>query len=572
MSSNIALKIIFSTEKQVMGLDLKIDLSDKKIIVLTGMMGVGKTTVGSKLAEKAGFYFIDSDQEIEDRCGQSITGIFQNKGEKYFRNVEKETILEILNRDENIVLSLGGGAFMNKEIRDSIKEKAISVWLYADLETLLHRISTKKTRPLLNKTNKRQALSDLIIDRYPNYKLADIHVDTGRANHDGLVKNIMKKIDEFVIGAPSKETIPVNLGGRSYEIVVGSGVIGEISRRISGIKTYSKIIIIADENAAKFHLDTLLGQLKKQPIEVKTIIAGSGEGAKSFDNLEKILEEILQMQVDRNVLLVAFGGGVIGDLCGFAASILLRGVDFVQVPTTLLSAVDSSVGGKTAINTKSGKNLVGSFYQPKLVLCDLDFLETLPKRDFISGYAEVVKYGFIKDKNFFEYLENNLEGIKNHDQAILQRIIVKSCQIKAEIVGLDERENNLRAILNFGHTFGHVLEIQTSYSKDLSHGEAVSIGMVLAAKMSFNLGLLEKKYVTKITNHLQRINLPTSIIDIKNYAKYSWKIDQLIQHLYKDKKVENKSLTFILLEEIGKSLIKKEINEMDFINTISQEI
>jgi 3-dehydroquinate synthase len=364
----------------------------------------------------------------------------------------------------------------------------------------------------------------------------------------------------------------VNLGGRSYDIVVGSGVVGEIAKRISQIKIYSKIIVIADDNAAKFHLETLTNNLKKQPVEVQTIIAGSGEEAKSFANLENILEETLQMQVDRNVLLIAFGGGVIGDLCGFVASILLRGVDFVQIPTTLLSAVDSSVGGKTAINSKSGKNLVGSFYQPKLVLCDLDFLETLPKRDFISGYAEVVKYGFIKDKNFFNYLENNLDKIINRDQEVLQKIIVKSCQIKAEIVRLDERENNLRAILNFGHTFGHVLEIQTKYSKDLSHGEAVSIGMVLAAKMSLDLGLLEKDHVTKITNHLKRTNLPTSIKDIQNHSKYSWKIERLIQHLYKDKKVENRKLTFILLEEIGKSVIRKEINESDFIKTISQEL
>ncbi|MFT6220517.1 MAG: shikimate kinase/3-dehydroquinate synthase [Myxococcota bacterium] len=555
-----------------MALDLKIDLNDKKIIVLTGMMGVGKTTIGNKLAESAGFYFIDSDQEVEDQSGQSIAEIFKHKGEKYFRTIEKEAVLEILNRDEHIVLSLGGGAFMDEEVRDLIKEKAVSVWLYSDLETLLYRISAKNTRPLLNRVNKRKVLSDLIIQRYPTYKLADIHIDTGKANYDSLIKNIMKKISTSASGQISKEIVPVNLGGRSYDIVVGSGVVGEIAKRISQIKIYSKIIVIADDNAAKFHLETLTNNLKKQPVEVQTIIAGSGEEAKSFANLENILEETLQMQVDRNVLLIAFGGGVIGDLCGFVASILLRGVDFVQIPTTLLSAVDSSVGGKTAINSKSGKNLVGSFYQPKLVLCDLDFLETLPKRDFISGYAEVVKYGFIKDKNFFNYLENNLDKIINRDQEVLQKIIVKSCQIKAEIVRLDERENNLRAILNFGHTFGHVLEIQTKYSKDLSHGEAVSIGMVLAAKMSLDLGLLEKDHVTKITNHLKRTNLPTSIKDIQNHSKYSWKIERLIQHLYKDKKVENRKLTFILLEEIGKSVIRKEINESDFIKTISQEL
>ncbi|MFT5703445.1 MAG: 3-dehydroquinate synthase [Rickettsiales bacterium] len=558
--------------------NLQDELQGKKIIVLTGIMGVGKTTIGIKLAERLGFYFIDSDQEIEDSTGQSIDKIFQGKGEKYFRNLERETVKEILNRDEYIILSLGGGAFMNDEIRSSIEEKAISVWLYADLETLLHRVSHKNNRPLLQNVDKRATLSDLIIKRYPTYKLANVHTDTGRENYEGVVKNIIKKLVEYSGEEPaqneslSKDIITVNLESRSYDIIVGNGVISELSTKISQIKSYSKIIVIADENAAKFHLETLLTQLKKQPVKVRHIIAGSGEKAKSFTNLENILEQILQMEVDRNVLLIAFGGGVIGDLCGFVASILLRGVDFVQIPTTLLSAVDSSVGGKTAINSKSGKNLVGSFYQPKLVLCDLGFLDSLTNREFISGYAEIVKYGFVRDSKFFEYLDDNLEKIKNRDKEVLQKTIVKSCQIKAEIVSLDEKEGGLRAILNFGHTFGHIFEIQTKYSKDLFHGEAVAVGMVLAAEMSVNLGLLDQNVLPKIITHLQKSGLPSSIKKIANYNKYSWDINELTQHLYKDKKVEGKNLTFILLEKLGKSVIKKSISEKDFLNVMNKNV
>lgn len=552
---------------------LNLDLQDKKIIVLTGLMGAGKTTVGSKLAEKLGFYFIDSDQEIEDQKQQSIANIFKTKGEKYFRQIEKETIKEIINRDEQIVLSLGGGAFMDDETRLLIKEKAVSIWLYADLDVLLHRIANKNTRPLLNNVDKRAALLDLIIKRYPTYKKANIHIDTGRENSNDLfMRNLVTKISEFVASNNSprieKEIVRVNLDNRSYDIVVGSGIAVELSQHIKKINNYSKIIVITDQNVAKIHLDVFHDHLKNLSAEIKNIVVEAGEKAKSFANLENVVEQILEIGVDRNSLIIAFGGGVVGDLSGFVASILLRGIDFIQVPTTLLAAVDSSVGGKTAINSKFGKNLIGSFYQPKLVFCDLDFLKTLPKRDYISGYGEVVKYGLIKDKNFFSYLDNNLEKIKNRDPEILQRIIVKSCQIKAEIVGLDEKENNLRAILNFGHTFGHTFETETNYSDILFHGEAVAIGMVLAVKMSINLGMLDAKNLTLVLDHFKKIGLPTTP---KNIQK-SWNIKNLTTHLYKDKKVENKNLTFVLLEDIGKSVIKKSVSEQDFLNVVEQEI
>jgi shikimate kinase/3-dehydroquinate synthase len=552
---------------------INLDLQDKKIIVLTGLMGAGKTTIGSKLAEKLGFYFIDSDQEIEDQQQQSIADIFKTKSEKYFRQIEKDVVKEVINRDEQIVLSLGGGAFMDEQTRRLIEKKAISVWLYADLDILLHRISNKNTRPLLNNLDKRSVLQDLIISRYPIYKQANIHIDTGReSNNDVFFRNLITKINEFSDDAKSKaimkKTVKVNLENRSYEIVVGSGVICELGDQISKIKQYSKIITITDKNIAKLHLQTLNDQLNKLKVQVKSVIVDAGEKAKSFSNLQNVIEQILEMQIDRNALIIAFGGGVIGDLSGFVASILLRGIDFIQIPTTLLSAVDSSVGGKTGINSKFGKNLVGSFYQPKLVLCDLDFLKTLPERDYISGYAEVVKYGLIKDKNFFLYLDNNIEKIKNKDLEILQKMIINSCQIKAEVVGLDERENNLRAILNFGHTFGHTLETETGYSDVLFHGEAVAIGMILAIKMSINLKILDAKNLALVANHFKKIGLPTSPKNIKN----SWNIKNLTTHLYKDKKVENNNLTFVLLEDIGKSVIKKNVAEGDFLTIIKPEI
>ena len=547
-----------------------LDFKDKKIIVLTGLMGVGKTTVGKNLAEELGFYFIDSDQEIEDQQQQSVVDIFKNKGEKYFRSIEKQIIKEIIDRDEYIVLSLGGGAFLDEEIRSLLKERAVSVWLYADIDILLRRTANKFQRPLLNNVDRRLALAELILDRYPIYKQANVHINTNLENNNVLfIKELLKKIENYINDSElTKEMVKVSLDNRSYNIIVGKGVIDCLSNNIKEINNYSKIVVIVDQNVANLHLDSLNNQLKSLSIEIKNIVIEAGESAKSFSNLQNLAEQILEYGIDRNSLIIAFGGGVVGDLSGFIASILLRGIDFIQIPTTLLAAVDSSVGGKTAINSKFGKNLIGSFYQPRLVLCDINFLQTLSKRDFFSGYAEVVKYGLVRDKNFFMYLEQNLDKIIVRDVNVLQKIIVKSCQIKADIVRLDERENNLRAILNFGHTFGHVLETEIGYSNKLLHGEAVAIGMVLAARMSVHLKRFDIKNISLIANHLSRVGLPISPKNIKK----SWNVKHLISHLYKDKKVKNNNLTFILLEEIGKSTVEENIDEQNFLNIINQEI
>jgi 3-dehydroquinate synthase len=361
--------------------------------------------------------------------------------------------------------------------------------------------------------------------------------------------------------------IHINLGQNSYDILIGSNISNEITKFLAD-KNYSKIIIITDQNLAKCHLDNFEKEISKTNLPIKKIILDAGENSKNFVNLEKITEEALNFPIDRKSLIIAFGGGVVGDISGFAASILLRGIDFVQVPTTLLSMTDSSVGGKTAINSNYGKNLIGSFYQPKLVICDLDFLKTLPDRDFFSGYAEVVKYGLIIDAEFFQFLEGNLDKIKDKNPKILEKIIAKSCEIKAKIVAEDEREQGLRRILNFGHTFGHIFETETSYSGEILHGEAVAIGMVLAAKMSQDLGFLKEEGLERIKNHLKKANLPISAFDFRE----KWDEKSLISHLYKDKKVKNNALTFILLEKIGKFLIKEDVKVelLDMSNSLCQ--
>ena len=320
-----------------------------------------------------------------------------------------------------------------------------------------------------------------------------------------------------------QNNIEVNLGKKSYQVIIGAGQIGYLEKFLS-TKNYSKIVIITDENVASLHLSKLFESLFNCKIPTSTILTKAGELAKSFANLEKVAEEILTGEIDRKSLIIAFGGGVVGDLSGFLASILLRGIDFIQIPTTLLAMVDSSVGGKTAINSKYGKNLIGSFYQPKLVICDPDFLLSLSPRQMKAGYCEIVKSALIKDKDFFEFLDQNLEEkfLAKTDLEYLSILIAKSCKIKAKIVSEDETEQEGRMLLNFGHSFAHIFETETNYSGEILHGEAVSIGMVMAAEMSKNYQLITKEEVSRISGHLKRAKLPISANQIRPPPSLLW--------------------------------------------------
>ena len=355
--------------------------------------------------------------------------------------------------------------------------------------------------------------------------------------------------------------ITLDLQEKSYEIIVGSNILQQLQIFLQ-TKNYNKIIAISDKNVIKFHRQ----KLKNIVENIDFVEVEAGEFSKSFAIFEKVCEEILQKNIDRHTLLIAFGGGVVGDLTGFCASVLLRGIDFIQIPTTLLAMVDSSVGGKTAINSNVGKNLIGSFYQPKLVLCDIDFLETLPLREFRSGYAEIVKYGFIYDKNFFDFLDENLMEIFAKNLPILQKIITRSCEIKAQIVGRDEKENGERALLNFGHTFGHIFETETNYSTEILHGEAVAIGMLMASQMSVDFGFIDNFEYQKIFNHLQKSGFELNLKNIRQ----NWHQENLIKHLFKDKKIENNQLTFILLSKIGEAKIHKKISLENFLKVLKK--
>jgi len=352
------------------------------------------------------------------------------------------------------------------------------------------------------------------------------------------------------------KTVRVELGSRSYDIHVGNGLIARAGAYLKPLLRRARTAIVTDETVAQLHLPALQKSLASAGIRHDALVLPAGEGTKNFANLERVTGWLLDHGIERGDLVIALGGGVIGDLTGFAAAVARRGMEFAQVPTTLLSQVDSSVGGKTGINTPQGKNLVGAFHQPRLVLADLSTLETLPRRDFVAGYAEVVKYGLINDRPFFDWLDENLEKLLAGDQAARLHAVETSCRAKARIVAMDERESNVRALLNLGHTFGHAVEAATGFSDRLVHGEGVAIGMSLAFELSNRLGLCPAQDVTRMQRHLQRAGLPARLSDVPGGLPGP---DGLIALMGQDKKVVDGALTFILARGIGEAFITREV-------------
>ena len=363
--------------------------------------------------------------------------------------------------------------------------------------------------------------------------------------------------------APLKHSDPIRvdvaLGDRAYDIVIGRDVLQSLGTRIAALRPGVRTAIVTDRNVARHWLAPTEAALAQAGIASSAIVVDEGEGSKTYAGLEKISEALIAARIERNDLVVALGGGVVGDLAGFAAAILRRGVDFVQVPTSLLAQVDSSVGGKTGINSPQGKNLLGAFHQPVLVIADTAVLDTLSPRQFRAGYAEVAKYGVLGDAAFFAWLEANHDDVFKGGAA-REHAIATSCRAKAAIVARDERETGERALLNLGHTFGHALEAATGFSDRLFHGEGVAVGMVLAAQFSAEIGMIPASDAMRIAHHLAAVGLPTHLQDIAGFAQEGLAdADALMALMAQDKKVKRGRLTFILLEAMGRAVITGDV-------------
>ncbi|MFT0861302.1 3-dehydroquinate synthase [Ancylobacter sp. G4_0304] len=350
--------------------------------------------------------------------------------------------------------------------------------------------------------------------------------------------------------------LSVGLGSRSYDIVIGPHLLEEIGARIASLRPGARVGIVTDANVAERHLATVEASLKAAGLTSSAIVVPPGEGSKNFATFEHVIDELLSARIERRDLVLALGGGVVGDLSGFAAAALRRGVDFVQVPTSLLAQVDSSVGGKTGINSRHGKNLVGAFHQPVLVLADTRVLDTLPLREFRSGYAEVAKYGLIDNAPFFAWLERKWKDVFAGGPARIEAIAT-SCAAKAAVVARDELETGDRALLNLGHTFGHALEAGAGFSQRLLHGEAVAVGMAQAFRFSAAQGLCPAEDAARVAAHLKAVGLPTRIADIPGELPDT---DGLMTLIGQDKKVSRGALTFILARGIGQSFIARDVD------------
>ena len=370
--------------------------------------------------------------------------------------------------------------------------------------------------------------------------------------------------------AHAAEVVAVSLGPRTYDIHVGRGLLARAPALMAPVLRQKRVFIVTDSNVAPLYLDALTGPLAQGGIRADHAIVPAGEASKDFAHLARLLDAMLAAKCERATMIVALGGGVIGDLAGFAASVLLRGVDFIQIPTTLLAQVDSSVGGKTGINTGAGKNLVGSFHQPRLVIADTNLLDSLPRRELLAGYAEIAKYGALGDEKFWSWLETNAAkmlagGDAGH--ALLARAIVTSCKAKARIVAADEKEGGARALLNLGHTFGHALEAEMGYGDAFLHGEAVAIGMVLAFELSARLGHCPTSAAERVRAHLAAAGLP--VRPPRRSPQGAVTAARLIAHMGQDKKVKDGAMTFVLARRIGEAFISSDVPRAALESTLT---
>ena len=360
-------------------------------------------------------------------------------------------------------------------------------------------------------------------------------------------------------------TVPVSLKERSYDILVGGQLLeaaGELLRNRFGPR---HILIVSDDQVAQLYLGRLRKSLLVADYDLKEIVVPVGESSKEFGCLEMLISDMLEAGVARDWLIVALGGGVVGDLAGFAASIILRGIDYLHIPTTLLAQVDSAIGGKTGINTTLGKNLVGSFHQPRLVLTDTSLLDSLPRRELLAGYAEVVKYGLLGDESFFDWLETNGVALIEGDPGAREYAVTTCCTAKANIVSQDEHETGARLLLNLGHTFGHALEAEVDFDSRLLHGEAVAIGTILAFDLSVRLGFCSASTLERVRKHFEFIGLPTRLPVLQGHT---WRSEQLLAHMMHDKKIRKGQQTLILARGIGEAFLCRETTEADILGVL----
>lgn len=481
-------------------------------IFLYGPPGTGKSTIGKLIAGNLKLPFIDLDRVIETNAGKSIPEIMESQGEAAFRDLEISALKNLVNEKESVI-ALGGGALLREENKNFAQANGKVLLLMAELNTLLKRLQNKPNqRPLLagDLESKLASLLEKRNEHYNSFPLK-IHVDNKTAEQNAFQVQI-------ALGRHHLSSMG------EYDVIVGD---------LSNLPNLQNTVIVTDENVAKLHVKTTAN------LNIKTITVSAGEEHKNLETVHHLWKSFLENGLDRKSTVIAIGGGVIGDMTGFAASTYMRGIDWIGIPTTLLSMVDASLGGKTGFDLPEGKNLIGAFHPPKLVLADVQFLKTLPERELISGMAEVIKHGIISDLELFELCKNGLDWVKDN----LEEIVKRAMAVKIKVIEDDPYEKGFRAALNLGHTVGHAVELVSKF--DLRHGEAIAIGMAVEAKYSAKVGLASQSVVEAIESTLKKLNLPTEIPE-------QMPREEIIKAMRMDKKKNAKAIRFALPVEIGK--------------------
>src|SRR5574341_707943 len=439
-------------------------------------MGAGKSTVGRRLAERLGMAFVDTDAVVEREARLSVAEIFHRYGEARFRALERRAIGRVAG-GRGQVIATGGGAVVDRRNRARLRRAGLTVWLKTNPEVAAARVGGTDHRPLLGDGQRRDTLAHLIAEREPYYREALIHVDTSGQSVEEGASALVARLE------PGSSVVPVNAGASKYDVHIGWGTLDRLGEQLAAHTRSCTAAVITNPRVGKIYAGRVVTSLNRSGFRPIVVTIPDGERYKTLRTANRVYDELVRRRFERGDLLVALGGGVVGDLAGFVAATYLRGVRYVQVPTTVVAQVDSSIGGKTGVDHPKGKNLIGAFHHPVMVYADVATLRTLPRREWVAGLAEVIKYGVIADEEFFAYLEGHMGALLKLEERPVVRVITRSCQIKASVVARDERESDLRRILNYGHTAGHVVETLTGYAA-IRHGEAVALGLDFAARLA----------------------------------------------------------------------------------------
>lgn len=512
-------------------------------IVLAGFMATGKTTVGRQVARRLGWPFLDTDDMIAAAAGMSIPNIFASRGEAHFRSLERQMVAEAAAR-RDVVIAVGGGALLDPANRAALEATGRIVCLDADDADLLTRLSNPDTRPLLAGPNALARLRDLRAVRAAHYASLALHVDTsGRT-----VEEVAERVIALCQGqfADLAAAIPVHVPGAEYVVQVGTGLLERVGESLRHLGQIGRVAIVTQPPLAGLYGERLRESLQKAGLQASLVEIPDGEGSKTLATVSVLYDRFMALGLDRSSTIVALGGGVVGDVAGFAAATFLRGLPFVQVPTTLLAMVDASTGGKTGVDLPGGKNLVGAFHQPRAVFCDTDVLQTLPVVELRCGLAEAAKTGIIGDADLFALLES-LTG--PHPAWPLTEIVRRSVAVKAAIVAADPTEQGVRAHLNLGHTIGHAVEQASGYR--CRHGEAVSIGLVGAARLAAKLGACAPDLAARAEALLQHLGLPVTYSSLDPQG--------VLSALQTDKKRLHGRLRWVLPRRLGEVFVSDAV-------------